>query len=212
MVTVICDNAHHHLITQFAQDPHARAMLAFNGQQYLRKTKRHSLLEYLGRAIAGQQLSTRAAATIWGRVKALQASHHCTFAHFLNTVDFDSLRQCGLSTAKTKTLLGLAVANKEGLLNARKLKTLNNEELVAHLCQFWGVGQWTAEMCAIGYFKMTDIWSEGDVGLNNAITALYAGDHQARSLAIARAQPFRSYWSLHLWAALDNGYFSSLNQ
>lgn len=205
----VCDNAHQHLLDAFERDQRAQEMLVFNGQQFLRKSNRFSLLEYLCRAIAGQQLSTKAASTIWGRVKTQHEASNLPFKLFLQRIDFDELRGCGLSNAKTKTITGLAQADSQGKLSARKLKTFNREELINHLCQFWGVGQWTAEMCAIGYFKMTDIWSEGDVGLKNAINALYAGDSKRVDKAVSISSPFRSYWSLHLWSALDNGFFKA---
>lgn len=208
-MTSTCDKAHQHLLATFERDKRAHQMLVFNGQQFLRKTNRFSLLEYLCRAIAGQQLSTKAASTIWGRVKIHHQASDLPFKLFLQRANFDELRSCGLSGVKTKTITGLARADSQGELSARKLKTLDHEDLINHLCQFWGVGQWTAEMCAIGYFKMTDVWSEGDVGLKNAISFLYEGDSEKADKAVSISSPFRSYWSLHLWSALDNGFFKA---
>ena len=208
-MTSLCDKAHEHLLTTFERDKRVQQMLLFNGQQFLRNNNRVSLLEYLCRAIAGQQLSTKAASTIWGRVKTRQKTSELPFKLFLQRADFDELRSCGLSNAKTKTIVGLALSASQGELNARRLKTLSSHDLIEHLCQFWGVGQWTAEMCAIGYFKMTDIWSEGDVGLKNAIDALYDGNSKKANKAVSISSPFRSYWSLHLWSALDNGLFKA---
>ncbi len=203
----ICDQAHSHLEASFCEDEYVIRMMQFNGQQTLRKTDQRSLLEHLCRAIAGQQLSTKAAATIWGRVKTQQKKSELCFTRFASVVDADALRSCGLSNAKTKTILGLSEAYGHGLLNARSLRKLKSEQLITHLSQFWGVGRWTAEMTAIAYFEQADIWSEGDVGLQNALNALYGDKPEQKSKALKLAKPFRSYWSLHLWAALDDGFF-----
>ncbi|MEO0368481.1 MAG: DNA-3-methyladenine glycosylase 2 family protein [Pseudomonadota bacterium] len=204
-----CDLAHQHLAVQFDQYPRLAALLQFNGQMYLVNKDRTSLLERLCRAIAGQQLSTKAASTIWNRVKSLQKEERHSFARFLATAQFEDLRSCGLSNAKTKTLIGLSDAHQTGQLSARKLKYYDLDELIAHLSSFWGVGQWTAEMCAIGYFKHADVWSTGDVGLRNAITKLTDSDQRKQDDIISMSAPYRSYLSLHLWSALDNGFFDA---
>ena len=206
----ICDQAHQHLKSQFADFQDVARLLQFNGQQYLAGHRSMSLLENLCRAIAGQQLSTKAAATIWGRVKSMQKVCNSAFTAFAATASTEQLRECGLSNAKTRTIKELGEAAATGQLNANRLRHLPTDELVDYLCQFWGVGRWTAQMSAISYFRHADVWSEGDVGLQNALQKLYPDNQDAQLQCVAISSPFRSYWSLHLWSALDNGYFNQL--
>lgn len=207
-----CDHAHQHLLKGFCNDAKALSLIKFTGQQYLRKRPRLSLLETLCRAISGQQLSTKAAATIWGRVKAGQSAEDTSFLNFIIQTDSAQLRTFGLSNAKSRAVKELAQAAESGRLNAKRLATMPADEQIDQLCEFWGVGRWTAQMCAISYFTQPDVWSEGDVGLKNALTALYPDSPDAQLQAVQIASPFRTYWSLHLWSALDNGFFNLTNE
>ena len=146
-MTSTCDKAHQHLLATFERDKRAHQMLVFNGQQFLRKTNRFSLLEYLCRAIAGQQLSTKAASTIWGRVKILHQASDLPFKLFLQRANFDELRSCGLSGAKTKTITGLARADSQGELSARKLKTLDHEDLMVDILDPDSTGSVPVDCC-----------------------------------------------------------------
>ena len=107
--------------------------------------------ERLCRAIAGQQLSVKAARTIWGRVVDSTPDGEALMDYFAR-VEPDVLRGCGLSRAKVKAVGAIAEAALDGQLDATELSQLKATERTARLTALWGVGQWTADMMNIFYF------------------------------------------------------------
>lgn len=106
--------------------------------------------EYLCRAIAGQQISVKAARSIWARVEA-SAGDGPLLDHFTEA-NTEALRGCGLSGAKTRTIIGIADTHRTVGLDADTLRGLSVAERTARLTAMWGVGQWTADMVNMFYF------------------------------------------------------------
>ncbi|NER85404.1 MAG: DNA-3-methyladenine glycosylase 2 family protein, partial [Leptolyngbya sp. SIO1D8] len=126
--------------------------------------------ERLCRAIAGQQLSIKAAETIWGRVVG-SASSKSLMDHF-SAVEPTVLRTCGLSAAKVKAVRAVAQTACTGQLDAEELRGLDHRDRTQRLTAIWGVGQWTADMMGIFYFGDPDIWPEGDVTARKTLEKL----------------------------------------
>lgn len=156
--------------------------------------------EYLCRAITGQQLSTKAASTIWGRVEA-SAEGGDLLAHFCED-NADRLRACGLSGAKTKAICAIARTALDGGLNAEELRALSTPERAARLTAIWGVGQWTADMMSMFYFGDPDVWPDGDVAARKTLERLTSPRRKTVRTA-ARFAPHRSYLALYMWNHVD---------
>lgn len=154
----------------------------------------------LCRAIAGQQLSLKAAATIWGRVVA-SAADKSLIEHFAEA-EPEALRACGLSAAKSKAVRAVAEAAIAGQLDVAALSELDHRDRAQHLMAIWGVGQWTADMMSIFYFGDPDIWPDGDVTARKTLEKLTSPRRKTVRTA-ARFTPHRSYLALYMWRHVD---------
>lgn len=153
-------------------------------------------VDVLCRSVAGQQLSVRAAATIWGRVSDKMGDRAA--ADYFLRCRATTLRGCGLSEAKARAMREIAQASKAGDLDREMLKTLDSAERAKHLTQIWGVGQWTADMASIFYFGDKDVWPDGDVTARKTLARLTS----ARRKTVRTAEnfaPYRSYLAIHMW-------------
>ncbi|HYX78871.1 MAG TPA: hypothetical protein VE727_05870, partial [Solirubrobacterales bacterium] len=129
-----------------------------------RRGSRPDAYEALARAIVGQQLSTKAARSIWERlVESFDGAFPAPEA--LLARDPESLREAGLSRAKVGFLRDLAERIEDGRLDLRRLSELPDEDVVAELIEIKGVGRWTAEMFLIFHLARPDVVSTGDLGI-----------------------------------------------
>jgi len=156
--------------------------------------------EHLARAVAGQQLSVKAARSIWGRVEAACADGPLIEAFCEGRAD--ELRACGLSNAKVKTLLAIGQAARDGRLDGAALRSLTPAERAAELTSLWGVGQWTADMANIFWFGEQDIWPDGDVAARKTLERLTSPRRKTIRTA-ERFAPQRSYLALYMWRWVD---------
>lgn len=168
--------------------------------------RRDALFSTLAGSIVGQQLSVRAADTIWSRVRAA-CGGAVTAARIMEASE-GSFRGAGLSASKVKALKSLAAAVTEGDLDLTKLKRLPHAEAVERLTRIWGIGPWTAEMFLIFALGAEDVFSPGDLGLIRSIEQLYGlpkGAPREQILAITeRWSPYRSFACLVLWEIYDS--------
>jgi len=152
-------------------------------------------------AIISQQLSTKAAATIAGRV-AQQAARPFT-AEAMLALEPEVLRAAGLSTAKTRYIHELARRVVQGHLDLASIRKLDDEAVIAALTEVPGIGRWTAEMFLIFTLRRPDILSLGDAGLSRSVRLLYGETAQMQRVA-ERWRPYRSVACWYLWRHLDN--------
>lgn len=155
----------------------------------------------LCRSVAGQQLSVKAAASIWARVAALSETQDSLLETFCEN-QADRMRACGLSGAKVKTLLAIAEANRQGALEADVLREMPPEDRSDRLVEIWGVGRWTADMANIFYFGEPDIWPDGDVTARKTLEKLTSKRRKTVRTA-ARFAPYRSYLARYMWRHAD---------
>lgn len=159
------------------------------------------------RSIVGQQLSTKAAATIYGRMLELFGGHAPTPRQLLE-VDPELIRSAGLSRPKIAYLRDLAGHVEEGRLDLEHLPELPDEEVSAQLTDIKGLGQWTADMFLMFHLRRPDVLPVGDQGIRRAVQVEY----RLRKLPDAKrlekiARPWRPYRTLaclYLWSSLDN--------
>jgi DNA-3-methyladenine glycosylase II len=157
------------------------------------------------RAIVGQQLSTKAARTIYLRVVDLFGGTTPTPEQLL-AVKEEELRACGLSGRKTEYVRDLASHVLAGELELDRLEDLGDEEVIEEIVAVRGLGRWTAEMFLIFHLQRPDVLSGGDLGIRKAIQIEYGLEEMptpTRVIEIGEPwRPHRSLASLYLWESL----------
>jgi DNA-3-methyladenine glycosylase II len=159
------------------------------------------------RAIVGQQLSTKAARTIHGRVLELFDGSTPAPEQLLEADEAD-LRAAGLSGRKVEYIRDLASHVIDGELELDRLGELSDEEVIEEIVAVRGLGVWTAEMFLMFHLERPDVLSGGDLGIRKAVQIEYGLEEMpapARVLEIGEPwRPHRSLASLYLWESLAN--------
>jgi DNA-3-methyladenine glycosylase II len=172
-----------------------------------RRGSRPDAYEALARAIVGQQLSTKAAASIWGKLQA-QFGDRTPAQGELVAADYDDLRSAGLSNAKVTYIQELARRVDSGELELDRFPELADEDVIAELIEVKGIGRWTAEMFLIFHLGRPDVVSAGDLGIRRAIQIAYGLEDLPGPTDLDRiAEPWRPHRTLaclYLWRSLDN--------
>jgi DNA-3-methyladenine glycosylase II len=158
----------------------------------------------LTRSIIGQQISVKAAESIWQRFRL--ACPGCTPAQVMKTGPNDLLL-CGLSKRKTEYLIDLADHFRTQRVQAEKWAEMPDEDVIADLTQIRGIGRWTAEMFLIFNLLRPNVFPLDDVGLLKGISTCYfSGEPVSRSDArevSANWEPWRTVATWYLWRSLD---------
>jgi DNA-3-methyladenine glycosylase II len=158
----------------------------------------------LARAIVGQQISVKAAASIWARLQT--AVGRVTPERIANT-PFEVLRPCGLSNAKVLYVHSLANHFLENRGKIRKWPLLDDEAIIAELTTIKGVGRWTAEMFLIFALGRPDVFPIDDLGLVKGIRRHYnSGAAMTKAQLLAVGDTWRPYCSVgtwYMWRVLD---------
>jgi DNA-3-methyladenine glycosylase II len=158
------------------------------------------------RAIVGQQLSTKAARTIYLRVVDLFDGTTPSPEQLLAAKETD-LRGAGLSGRKVEYIRDLASHVLSGELELDRLDQLSDEDAIEEIVAVRGLGQWTAEMFLIFHLERPDVLSGGDLGIRKAVQIEYGLDEMPtpeRVLEIGEAwRPHRSLASIYLWESLS---------
>jgi DNA-3-methyladenine glycosylase II len=158
----------------------------------------------LARIIAYQQLSTKAAGTIWGRVEALLGK--ITPANVL-AADIDALRACGMSRPKISHIRSIATAIEDGSLNLRRLARASDADAQAELTAVKGIGPWTADIYLMSALGRWDVFPHADIGLSEAYRMI-SGERKRhppkRFLKTGeRWRPYRGVAAILLWAYIN---------
>jgi DNA-3-methyladenine glycosylase II len=160
----------------------------------------------LVRSIVGQQLSTRSARAIFGRLIARFDDRTPTPRELLDA-DPQELREVGLSRAKVAYLRDLAERVEDGELDLEHIAELRDEEVAAQLTQVKGLGPWSVQMFLIFHLGRPDVLPVGDLGIRRAVQDQYGLDDLPDAAEIERIaepwRPNRSLASLYLWRSLD---------
>jgi DNA-3-methyladenine glycosylase II len=159
------------------------------------------------RSIVGQQLSTKAASTIYGRMIDIFGGHAPTPKQLL-AADPEEIRAAGLSRPKIAYLRDLAQHVEDGTLELDRLDELPDEEVSAQLTAIKGLGQWTADMFLMFHLRRPDVLPVGDQGIRRAVQVQYRMrklPDPKRLEKVARPwRPHRTLACLFLWSSLDN--------
>jgi DNA-3-methyladenine glycosylase II len=177
---------------------------------------RGAALETLQRAVVGQQISTRAAASIWARTIMVVGEVNNPQA-WLKLKDED-LRACGLSGQKVKYIRGIASGFADGTVHPPRWSEMSDEQIIAELVKLPGIGRWTAEMFLIFNLMKPDVLALDDLGLLKGFEKTYGpirgtrtltGLKRWRKIGMAmkkqgeRWRPYRTMACWYLWRSLD---------
>ncbi|MDO9166576.1 MAG: DNA-3-methyladenine glycosylase 2 family protein [Rhodoferax sp.] len=158
----------------------------------------------LARSIVGQQISVKAAQTVWDRFALLPKK--ITAGNVLK-LKVDDMRAAGLSARKVEYLVDLALHFDNGAVHVKAWETMDDEAIIEELTAIRGIGRWTAEMFLIFHLMRPNILPLDDVGLINGISQSYfSGDAVSRSDAREVAAAWAPYCSVatwYIWRSLD---------
>ena len=158
----------------------------------------------LARSIVGQQISVKAAQTVWDRFAALPRA--ITPGDVLK-LKIDDMRAAGLSVRKVEYLVDLALHFDAGKLHVDGWHGMDDEAIIAELVAIRGIGRWTAEMFLIFHLMRPNVLPLDDVGLINGISKNYfSGDPVSRSDAREVAEAWKPWCSVatwYIWRSLD---------
>ncbi len=165
------------------------------------------LFQALTRSIAYQQLSGKAAGTIHGRFEALFDDQLPSAEQTLQLGE-QALRSVGLSRAKTAAILDLAGRQVSGSLpGARKLASMNDQEIIDALCQVRGIGPWTVQMHLIFYLGRPDVMPASDLAIQKGVMQVYGLNTMPEPKTVlattGHLAPYRSAAAWYFWRASE---------
>jgi DNA-3-methyladenine glycosylase II len=158
----------------------------------------------LARSIVGQQISVKAAQSVWNKFEALP--RRMTPANVLK-LKVDAMRGAGLSARKVEYLVDLALHFDSGRIHVDQWHGMDDEDIIAELVAIRGIGRWTAEMFLMFHLLRPDVLPLDDVGLIKGISVNYfSGEPVSRSEAREVAEawaPWRSVATWYMWRSLE---------
>ncbi|MCL5059654.1 MAG: DNA-3-methyladenine glycosylase [Candidatus Thermoplasmatota archaeon] len=158
----------------------------------------------LARAIVGQQISVKAADSVWARFAGF--AQHVTPEH-VATLELGSLAACGLSRRKGEYLRDLAGHFVDGRVEPARWERMEDEAVIAELVDVRGIGRWTAEMFLIFNLRRPDVWPVDDIGLQKAVALHYLSGERPTPKSLRRHgerhAPWRTVATWYLWRSLD---------
>jgi len=158
----------------------------------------------LARAIVGQQISVKAAQSVWNKFSGVAVE---VIPEKILQLKATQLRACGLSERKGEYIRDLAQRFAEGAVQVHRWPGMSDEEVIADLVQVRGIGRWTAEMFLMFNLLRPNVFPLGDLGLQNALQIAYHGGRKI-SLKTMKSRgetlrPWRSVATWYLWRSLD---------
>ena len=196
--------AHNHLL-KVGNDycPALSQIVSNNGIIEINVDKTIDVFECLAQTVVEQQVSYKAAKSIWKKVKATAASKGFDLIDYFDEKNKSSLRNDGLSQNKIKSIMGAKKAINDGLISLEKLEQLSYDDYKKLIKSLWGFGDWSAEMIAIFYLGRTNVWSDGDLMLSKGINEICLDTETSPQHLIDMVDPFQSYLALHIWRLKD---------
>lgn len=196
---------HNHL----KKDLHLKQIIEAFDKKITLEPPRKDIYLSLVRSILGQQLSTKAAATIYQRFLALFPKNNPTPDLVVKST-IDTLKSAGLSKQKATYIQNVANFALNPGLEFEQLNKKTDEEIIEYLTQIKGVGRWTVEMLLMFAFQRPDVFSVDDLGIQQAIKKLYELKEEKKALKAKMkeiAEPWKPYRTIacrYLWQWKDN--------
>jgi DNA-3-methyladenine glycosylase II len=199
------EHAHRHLA---ATDPRLAALIARSLHYNIKPAVRIRPFHALAESIAYQQLSGKAAATIFGRVRALYPKEKWLDPEKLLATRDETLRAAGLSRSKTAALKDLAAKTLDGTVpSARALVRMSDDEIIARLTTVRGIGRWTVEMLLLFDLGRPDVWPVDDYGVRKGFAKIFGKRKLPTPKQLMKLgekwRPYRSVAAWYFWRALD---------
>ena len=162
----------------------------------------------LARSIVGQQISVKAAQSVWGKfIEAIGGASTRVAPAAVLEVEATSLRGAGLSVRKCEYLVDLARHFEDGRVHVKQWQVMEDEAIIEELVAIRGIGRWTAEMFLIFHLMRPDVLPLDDIGLIKGISVNYfSGEPVSRAEAREVGEawtPFRSVATWYIWRSLD---------
>jgi DNA-3-methyladenine glycosylase II len=188
------------------RDPVLAALIRKHGECGLAQAQRADHFSALVRAITGQQLSTKAASTIFARLVALMPDGLTPAA--LSALTDQQLRAVGMSRQKITYFRDLCEKALSGVVPLDALDQMSDEEVIVALTKIKGIGRWSAEMFLMFRLHRPDVLPVDDLGIVNAIKNVYRLRKRPNADRIRKIgsawEPYRSVACWYLWRSLDN--------
>jgi len=170
--------------------------------------RRRSPFHALVRSVTYQQLNGTAAATIFGRLKALFPGKTFPLPEDILATPDETLRSAGLSRAKTAAIKDIAAKTLEGIVpDSRAIARMDNDTIISQLTTIRGVGPWTVEMLLIFKLGRADVLPVTDYGVRKGFALTYKlKDLPSAAELLAHGEkwrPYRSFAAWYLWRACD---------
>jgi DNA-3-methyladenine glycosylase II len=167
---------------------------------------RPATFDALVHAIVNQQLSSKAAATIYGRLQDALAPKEVEPRGILRLSE-DGLRTLGISKQKSAYLIDLAEKTRKKEVDFEALPKLPDAEVLEKLTAIKGIGEWTVHMFLMFALRRPDVLPVGDLGIQNAIQKAYGLEARPKPKQVAEIgakwRPYASYASWYLWRSLE---------
>jgi DNA-3-methyladenine glycosylase II len=199
------EEAHFHLS---AGDERLAQLISRSRRYEIEPNPNVRTFDALAESIAYQQLSGKAAATIWKRVRAIFPKRKFLDPKLVLETPDEKLRAAGLSRSKVVALKDLAAKTIDGTVpTARAMGKMTDDEIVDRLIQVRGIGRWTVEMLLLFDLGRPDIWPVHDYGVRKGFAKIFGKrklptPKQMLKLG-ARFAPYRSALAWYCWRALD---------
>ncbi|MBL4616536.1 MAG: DNA-3-methyladenine glycosylase 2 family protein [Robiginitomaculum sp.] len=194
-------------IKHLSQDPVMAGLIAIHPKFSAATTNTKAPYQALLRSIVYQQISGKAAATIFGRFLALFPDEYPK-PEELATADIEHLRSAGLSKNKAIAVIDLAAKTIDGTIPATtNLLEMPDDEIIERLIAVRGIGKWTAQMYLMFTLERPDILPLDDIGILNGVRAAYQLDARPTKKQLQEMgvnwKPWRTLASWYLWRAAD---------
>ena len=162
----------------------------------------------LAESIAYQQLSGKAAATIWRRIREIFPRGKYLDPRLVVATPDETLRAAGLSRSKVAALKDLAAKTLDGTVpSARQLARMSNEEIIERLIKVRGIGRWTVEMLLLFDLGRPDVWPVTDYGVRKGFAKTFGRRKLPTAKQLLKSgekyRPYRSVAAWYFWRALD---------
>jgi DNA-3-methyladenine glycosylase II len=199
------DDAHRHLS---ATDARMAELIARSRRYNIAPSLVIRPFDALAESIAYQQLSGKAAATIWGRIRALYPKKKYLDPKLVLATPDRKLRAAGLSRSKVAALKDLAAKTIDGTVpTARALAKMTDEEIIERLVSVRGIGRWTVEMLLLFDLGRPNVWPAADYGVQKGLAKTFGKRKVPTPKQMIKLgkkfQPYRSIAAWYFWRALD---------
>jgi DNA-3-methyladenine glycosylase II len=190
-------------------DPRFAALIARSLRYNIKPSASFRPFDSLAESIAYQQLSGKAAATIFARVRAIYPKRKYLDPRLVLQTPDGKLRAAGLSRSKVAAIKDLAARTLDGTVpSGRVLARMSDEEIIVRLTTVRGIGRWTAEMLLLFELARPDIWPVHDYGVRKGFAKTFGRRKLPSPKQLAKLgekwRPYRSFAAWYFWRALDN--------